>query len=74
MVCRDGVERLMDYLDGAVPAAERRVLESHVASCARCTAFVASYRETPRIFRTATDAALPEEMAAALRRFLVERR
>lgn len=74
IVCRDGVERLMDYLEGVVSPADRAVLEGHVAGCPRCTAFVASYREALRILRAATDASLPEEVAASLRRFLASRR
>ena len=57
VVCASGVELLMDYLEGALPEDLRAELEAHVASCPRCTAFVASYRATPRILREATLAA-----------------
>jgi anti-sigma factor RsiW len=74
VVCRDGVEMLMDYLEGTLPPAERALIEAHVASCPRCVAFVESYRQTPRILREATAAALPEDLAASLRAFLASRR
>jgi anti-sigma factor RsiW len=74
VVCASGVELLMDYLEGALPAALRSDLEGHVASCPRCAAFVGSYRETPRILREATVAAFPAELVESLRAFLRARR
>lgn len=72
--CVDGVEMLMDYLEGVVPPADREVIDAHVAGCPRCVAFVESYRQTPRILRAATAADLPEDLAQSLRRFLASRR
>ena len=74
IVCVDGVEMLMDYLEGTLPAAERELVEAHVSGCPRCVAFVESYRQTPRILRAATAAALPDDLAESLRRFLESRR
>ncbi|HET7293224.1 MAG TPA: zf-HC2 domain-containing protein [Vicinamibacteria bacterium] len=74
VVCASGVELLMDYLEGVLPADVAAALEAHVAGCARCVAFLHSYRETPRILRDATGAALPAELHDALRAFLRERR
>ena len=74
LTCRDGVERLMDYLEGVLGSPERVAIDAHVAGCPRCVAFVKSYVETPRIVRAATAAALPAERATALRRFLAARR
>ena len=54
IACASGVELLMDYLEGVLPPEVSAALEAHVAGCERCAAFVASYRETPRILRTAT--------------------
>lgn len=74
VVCADGVEMLMDYLEGTLAAADRELIEAHVSACPRCAAFVESYREAPRILRAATAAALPEDLADSLRRFLASRR
>jgi anti-sigma factor RsiW len=74
VACADGVERLMEYLEGTVSPAEREALEAHVAGCPRCVAFIESYRSTPRILRAATAAELPEDVAQSLRRFLASRR
>ena len=38
-------DRLSDYLDGELTAAERAALESHLASCRECTATLAELRE-----------------------------
>jgi anti-sigma factor RsiW len=74
LVCRDGVEMLMDYLEGTLPPADREAIEAHVSGCPRCVAFVESYRQTPRILRAATAAALPEDLKQSLRAFLAARR
>jgi anti-sigma factor RsiW len=70
VVCVSGVELLMDYLEGVLPADVHAALEAHVARCARCAAFVASYRATPRILREATATTLPDHVEASLRAFL----
>jgi anti-sigma factor RsiW len=70
IACASGVELLMDYLEGVLPADVRAALDEHVAGCARCTAFVASYRATPRILREATMAALPADLEASLKAVL----
>lgn len=73
VACVSGVELLMDYLEGTLAAELRAALEAHLAGCPRCVAFVAAYRETPRILRRATAAALPPEVADRLRAFLRSR-
>ena len=70
LACVSGVELLMDYLEGVLPADVHAALEAHVAGCARCAAFVASYVETPRILREATAATLPADLDASLQAFL----
>jgi anti-sigma factor RsiW len=70
IVCASGVELLMDYLEGVLPAEVRAALDEHVAGCARCAAFVASYCETPRILRDATDTTLPADVEASLKAVL----
>jgi anti-sigma factor RsiW len=73
LVCASGVELLMDYLEGELSPDTRAVIESHVAGCARCVAFVDSYRATPEILRRATAASLPADLAAELMRSVRER-
>ena len=74
IACISGVELLMDFLEGVLPADVRAAIEEHVAGCPRCAAFVESYRATPRILREATIAAtLPADIEASLRAFLKAR-
>jgi anti-sigma factor RsiW len=70
IVCASGVARLMEYLEGVLPPEERAALDSHVAGCPRCAAFVASYCETPRILRDACATEVPADVETALRAFL----
>jgi anti-sigma factor RsiW len=70
VTCEAGVRELMNYLEGTVPAPLRLEMEAHVAGCAFCRAFIASYRETPRILREATDRAPSPEQRRAIAGFL----
>src|SRR6185503_13181469 len=74
VVCASGVELLAEYLEGTLAANVRADLEAHVAGCPRCTAFVASYRETPRILREASAVTMPPDLEESLLRFLRSRR
>ena len=66
VTCASGIELLMDYLEGVLPPETARDLESHLAACERCRAYVLSYRQTPRILREATLAELPADLQHAL--------
>jgi anti-sigma factor RsiW len=70
ITCGSGVELLMEYLEGVLTPEVNAALEAHVAGCERCSAFVASYRETPRILRTATAVEIPADIQQSLRAFL----
>ena len=70
IVCLSGVELLMEYMEGVLPPDVHAALDDHVAGCARCVAFVASYRATPRILRVATAVTLPDHVEASLKTFV----
>jgi anti-sigma factor RsiW len=73
LACVSGVELLMDYLEGVLPADLNAALAEHVLGCPRCAAFVDSYRATPRLMRDATLATMPDGLEASLQAFLRER-
>jgi anti-sigma factor RsiW len=66
IVCVSGVELLMEYMEGALAPDVRAAIEAHVAACPRCEAFIASYREMPRIVRDATRIEMPADLEASL--------
>ena len=44
VVCREFVEVVTDYLEGALPEDERRAVDAHLRECAGCTAYLAQMR------------------------------
>ena len=66
LTCREVVELLGDYLEGAMPAAERARLEEHLAECEGCTTYLEQLRATIRLTGTLTEASVSPEASAAL--------
>jgi anti-sigma factor RsiW len=46
LMCQQLVELITDYLDGALPEAEHREVEAHLAMCVHCTAYLVQFRQT----------------------------
>jgi anti-sigma factor RsiW len=51
-----------DYLEGALPAADRRRFDAHLAGCPHCTEYLAQMRETIRLAGRLTPEDLTPEM------------
>jgi anti-sigma factor RsiW len=49
LVCREFVELVTDYLDGALPRRERRRMDAHMRDCHGCTAYLEQVRATVRV-------------------------
>jgi anti-sigma factor RsiW len=49
LACRELVELVTDYLEGALPEAERARFEAHIAACPGCTAYLEQMRTTIRL-------------------------
>lgn len=48
LTCRELVELVTDYLEGALPPGEAARFERHLAICPGCTTYVEQIRETVR--------------------------
>lgn len=46
IACREMVEFITDYLEGALPRAERRRFARHLDGCDGCSAYVEQMRQT----------------------------
>ena len=66
ITCVSGVELLMEYLEGELPADVRAAVDAHVAGCPRCEAFIESYLKAPRALRDATAIEMPADLEASL--------
>ena len=44
--CREVVELVTDYLEGALSRRDRRRFEAHLAGCPHCTEYLAQLRQT----------------------------
>jgi anti-sigma factor RsiW len=69
VTCREFVEFLMAYLDGELPAEQRRVFEAHMEVCAACVNYLASYEATVALGRRLAEqgeASLPEDVPEEL--------
>ncbi len=68
--CREVVEVVTDYLEGAMPPGERLRFDHHLALCESCQAYLEQIRTVIRVAgRPAVDAVPPETMAGLLRAF-----
>ena len=68
--CREVVEVVTDYLEGAMPPGERLRFDHHLALCEGCQTYLEQIRTVIRVAgRPAVDAVPPETMAGLLRAF-----
>jgi anti-sigma factor RsiW len=64
LVCQQVVELVTDYLEGALPRAERRRFERHLPACPHCTEYLAQMRVTIALAGRITPADLTPQMRA----------
>jgi len=70
--CRELVELVTDYLEDALPAAERARFEAHLGECEGCRRYVEQIRTTLRLARAApteTEIANMDALLEAFRRY-----
>jgi anti-sigma factor RsiW len=66
MTCRQVVELMTDYLEGALSAADRTRFEEHIAGCDGCRAYLAQLATTRRVLRKLADEPIPPALQAEL--------
>ena len=67
LTCRTTIALLADYLDASLSGAVVAELESHVAGCDECRAYLSTYRRTRELTARVLRAAMPETVRARLR-------
>jgi anti-sigma factor RsiW len=68
MTCRELVELVTDYLEGALASDERARFERHVANCGGCRTYLEQMRLTAAALGRLTEEEVAPEAEAALRR------
>lgn len=61
LVCRQAVDLMSDYIEGALSERERSRLEAHLADCPHCTEYLAQLRVTIDALGVAAPGDLPDE-------------
>ena len=62
LVCRQAVELVTDYLEGALPPTQRRRFEAHLTSCRDCPEYLAQIRATIVLAGSITPGDLTSQM------------
>jgi anti-sigma factor RsiW len=73
MTCRELIDVLAEYLEQSLPVDVAVSLERHLADCAPCRAYLATYEKSRSLGAEAQRLDMPDEMKDRLRRFLLER-
>jgi anti-sigma factor RsiW len=55
LTCRELVEIVTEYLDGALPEAERERFDAHLETCEGCRRYLDQMRTTIRVVGTLTE-------------------
>lgn len=66
MACIEVVEVVTDYLEGALPARKRRLLEQHLTGCDGCDAYLEQMRRTIETTGRLREEDIPPELEERL--------
>jgi anti-sigma factor RsiW len=70
ITCRQLIDFIVDYVDGALDETARHDFERHLQVCASCRNYLATYRETMSLTRIAVNDEpvedVPEELVQAI--------
>ena len=70
--CREFLEKLSRYLDGELPAADRRTIERHLADCPCCEDVLDNLKHTVELCHEKGRPALPRDVRARARQRVSE--
>lgn len=73
MTCRELIDVLAEYLEQSLPVDVAVSLERHLADCAPCRAYLATYEKSRSLGAEAQRDAMPDEMKERLRQFILSR-
>jgi len=66
LTCRELVELVTEYLEGALSPEDRGRFDEHIAECVDCTAHLNQMRRTLRVVGHLTEGSVPAEARDAL--------
>jgi anti-sigma factor RsiW len=66
MNCRQIVELMTDYLEGALSASDRQRFESHMSGCDGCTEYLEQLRTTLGLAARVVDESITADLEAEL--------
>ena len=66
MNCKEFVELVTEYLEGALPPDEHERFEAHLAACDRCPNYLDQMRQTIHLVGTLTEESIPAEASREL--------
>jgi anti-sigma factor RsiW len=70
--CKNIIEEINSYLDGAIDPALRAELEEHLAKCKRCRLVVDTCKKTIQIFCNSDPVPLPDATKSRLHSALMQ--
>jgi mycothiol system anti-sigma-R factor len=70
--CADAMRRLWEYLDQTVDAADRALVEDHLARCRRCCGELEFAKELRRFLASSSREDIPEKVLRRLNQTLEE--
>jgi anti-sigma factor RsiW len=66
LACVELVELVTDYLEGALPEPQARLLERHLGTCPGCTEYLEQLRTVAGSLRGVTEESFPAELRDSL--------
>lgn len=66
LTCKEVVEIVTDYLEGAMSAEDRARFDAHLSKCDGCTNYLRQMRETIRLTGMLTEEQVPDDQKERL--------